>query len=296
MDNTPEPDLTHTDSDLEDFLEDKPRDGSTLIRRRAGRLDLETFAPLFAQALHVYKGDATKLCMQEDPILLDNIEPEKAQAMLEALLAHGEDGFIIPAAELVPLPRRKPVHALKLTQEEIGFVDSAGGVESVPWGQAIVLVAGHVPFTTTDRKAVVGFGLLGRKLNYGAAAAGLGGGAAVLLQNAIDGGAPVQTVTSASSAHTWVDLVFLKPVRRFRIDGREFDYSLLGDQRRPGSEANILTLLRWLLHYLPPVRNNFGAEQLKHTGRTVLPTCSDHGFNHTVRWLINLVRHDHPKA
>ena len=295
MADTPEPELPHADSDLEDFLEDKPRDGSTLIRRRAGRLDLETFAPLFAQSLGIYKGDATKLCMQEDPLLLDNIEPPKAQAVMEALAAHGEDCFIIPAADLVPLPRRKPAHALKLTQEEIGFVDAAGGVESVPWGQAIVLVAGHVPFTTTDRKAVVGFGLLGRKLNYGAAAAGLGAGAAVLLQNAIDGGAPVQTVTT-SSAHTWVDLVFLKPLRRFRIDGREFDYTLLGDQRQPASEANILTLVRWLLHYLPPVRTNMDTEQLEHTGRTSLPTYSDHGFNHTVRWLINLVRHDHPKA
>ena len=295
MAGTREPDAPHLDSDLEDFLEDKPRDGSTVVRRRAGRLDLETFAPLFAQALGIYKGDATKLCMQDDPILLDNVEPAKARAVADALTAHGEDCFIVPAADVVPLPRRKPTHALKLTQEEIGFVDAAGGVDSIAWSQAIVLVAGHVPVATTTKKAAPGMGL-GRKIS-GVAAMGdlVAPGASVLIQNAMDGGASLKTVTT-SNAHTWVDLVFLKPLRRFRIDGREFDYSLLGEQRQPGSEANILTLIRWLLCYLPPVRTNIDAEQLKHTGRTALPTYSDHGFNHAVRWLINLVRHDHPKA
>ena len=87
-----------------------------------------------------------------------------------------------------------------------------------------------------------------------------------------------------------VDIVFLDKLRRYRIEAREFDHSVLGDQRQPGSEANIRTLARRFVHAAPHVQTNFDKTRLTEAGHTDIPTRSPHGLDDIVHWLINLVR------
>jgi hypothetical protein len=150
---------------------------------------------------------------------------------------------------------------------------------------------GHVAVQATTKKATYNSPFT-KKLSGGAMLFGPTGAIADI---ALSGADNVKTVTS-SSMHTMVDIVFLGPLRRFGIDAREFDYSILGDQQQQGSDANIRLLVRWLLYQMPGIRSNFDTAHLLKTGEAQLPRYSPHGFNETVHWLINLVKHDRPAA
>ena len=102
-----------------------PRDGVTIIRRKSGNLNLEVFAPILIQDLGMPKADATHACARPDGLFLDNIAPSAAQAIADALHAHGEDCLVVPASEIVPLPASRPVHSATLHKDGVTFTDAA---------------------------------------------------------------------------------------------------------------------------------------------------------------------------
>jgi len=90
----------------------------------------------------------------------------------------------------------------------------------------------------------------------------------------------------------FLDLVSADGSLYFRTDARQFDYSILGDQLQAGSTANILTLARWLLTYMPALRTNIDARQLRDKGTAPLAMHSPHGLVQVSQWLLNLANFD----
>lgn len=270
------------DRDGEDSHE-KTRDGATIIRLRSGRLDIEVFPALLAEHAGIYRGDAAKVCARGDGIIVDNVDIDKAKALAKALQEHGEDCFVVPASSLVSLPRAKPIHAAHLTRPDLGPVDAAGNRESASWKDAIVLAMAGVRVEASETQTSPD-GLLTRRLPY----VGVGGAAGIALGVMLSPGGDRQTVKK-SATHTFLDIVFRDPLRRYRIEARQFDYSILGKQLQASSAANIRTLARWFLHAAHHMRTHFDTDHLMATGQVRLPSLSVRQFHNLVHWLMNLV-------
>lgn len=181
-------------------------------------------------------------------------------------------------------PTARPIRAARLTRDGLGPVDAAGNTEKARWQDAVVLAMTRVSVETTQTKSSPG-SLLTQHLPY----VGVGGVAGVALGRALSPSSGRETVTKSAS-HTFLDIVFGHPLRRYRIDARHFDHSLLGEQLQPSSDSNIRVLARWFLHAAGHMRTNFDTQQLMATGQVEPPHLSGHGFNDLVHWLINLAR------
>lgn len=266
---------------------ERPRDGATVIRERAGRLDLETFAPLVAQHTGLHRAEAAKICQAGHGVLVDNIDVSAAEALAAALHAHGEPCFVIPAAFLIPLPRAKAIHGLRLLKRELQLVDAAGHVQTVPWDKLLLLAAAHVPVERTVQRSAPD-NLFTRRVSYGAVALGGAAGAAIAAAGSAVTSGP--RARQSSALHTLANIVALHPLRRFEFDGRELDYSVLGEQVQPSSEANARLILRWLLTVAPHLRCNLEADQMRAGIEAPLPVHTRHDLDATVHWMINLAR------
>lgn len=263
---------------------DRPRDGATVIRLRADRLSLETFAPVFVDLLGLIKADATHLCQQESGILLDNVEHGLAEQVAKALQAQGEDCFTVAAGEIMALPRPRQVINLQFTKAGLALGNATGDPTQVGWDEVAALAVAHVPVETTQKKT--SSSALMANVGMGFAVGGLGGAVAMAALNPA-----INTRTVKSSAmHQFLDLASGDGSLYFRIDARQFDYSVLGDQLQAGSTANILTLTRWLLTYMPEIKTNLDAEQVKAKGTAPLAVHSPHGLEQVSQWLLNLAK------
>ncbi|MEI6501243.1 MAG: hypothetical protein WCP21_09495, partial [Armatimonadota bacterium] len=243
---------------------DRPRDGATVIRLRSDRLSLETFAPIFVDLLGLIKADATHLCQQESGILLDNVEHGLAEQVARTLQAQGEDCFTVAAGEIMSLPRPRQVINLQFTKAGLALGNATGEPTQIGWDEVAALAVAHVPIETTQKKT--SSNMMMANVGMGFAIGGVGGAVAMAALNpAIN----TRTIKS-SSTHQFLDLASGDGTLHFRIDARQFDYSILGDQLQAGSTANILTLTRWLLTYMPTARTNIDAAQLKEKGTAPL--------------------------
>lgn len=276
--------LREREQALFDETGQRPREGLTVIRLRADRLDLETFTPLFVDVLGLIKADATHLCHQESGIVLDNVEAALAQKLAAALQAAGEECFVVAAAKLVSVSRPRPVTALRFTKAGLALGGATGEKTQVGWDEPAVLALSHVPIEHVTHKTT-GNPLMAN-VGIGAALGGLGGAIAM---GALNPATSTRTVKS-SDLHQYLDLLNADGTLYFRIEGRQFDYSILGDQLQAGSTANLLTLTRWLLTYMPGLRTNLDAERLKTTGTAPLPVHSPHGLSQVSQWLLNLAK------
>lgn len=260
-----------------------PRTGATILRVRNTRLDLETFTPLFVQHLQVPKFEATRLCQLDSGTLLDNIDPGLAERIAADLRAHGEECVVVPAVKIVKLPRPHLICAMQFHQTGVEVRGAGEDWHHIRWEDLSCLAMGQVAVEEVKRTSR---SLLTRRITSPGYLAG----------------DPISTIASASvprsnvsvskssSQHQLVEIVSLLPLAYCRLDARHFDYSILGDQRQDGSTANVLTLARWLLHYASHMRCNIDAEQLKQTGKTVMPGTDQHGLMEVSEWLANLAQ------
>jgi hypothetical protein len=251
-----------------------PRVGATVLRLRSTRLDLETFAPLLVERLHVPKFEATKLCQLHHGMVLDNVEPAVAEAVAADLRAHGEECLVVPAAKILKLPRPHPVHAMRLSKTGLAVRSTSEDWYELHWADLSCLTMGTTAVEEVKRTSK---GLLSQNITAS-------------VTNVVTGSARSNmNVSKTSTQHPLLDFVSLMPLAYCRIDGRHFDYSLLGDQLQSGSMANLLTLARWLLTYAPQMRANVDIERLRQTGTTALPSTDLHGLMEITEWQANLV-------
>lgn len=173
--------------------------------------------------------------------------------MAAALNARGEDCLVVPAEKVRQLERPCPVHSLQFTKSGVAVRDTNDRATPLGWEELAVLAVAHVAVETSRR--VSNGNVLTRNLGMMGALGGVTGAA---LGGAFSTGAGQKTVKS-SDTHQFLDFVGAEGTLYFRIDGRQFDYSILGEQRQAGSTANLLTLARWLLTYNPALRSNLDA-------------------------------------
>jgi hypothetical protein len=267
---------------------EQPRTGATVIRLRQGKLEVEACAPLLVRYAGLHRPDAAAVCARAGGMLADNLDPAQASALVAALQALGEPCFAVPAAEVVPLPRAVPIHAAQLSPTDLGPLDTVGRPQEAPWEKAIALVLAAVPVVEAQRKVVHHRAPLGGMALAGAVGFGLAGAVAgKALDRAL--GTEQRTV-SKTDRHVWLDVVFLHPLRRYRIESGKFDYSVLGKQLATTGANNVQTLARRFLAYAPHVRTNVNAAELHKLGSLPLPHLPEKAFNETVHWLINLAR------
>lgn len=260
---------------------ERPRDGVTILRLRNTHLDLETFAPIFVRHLQVPKFEGTKLCQLDSGVLLDNIDPALAEAVAADLRANGEECVIVPAIKIVKLPRPRPVVAMQFSKAGVAVRGATDDWYRIAWSDLRCLAMGQAAFEEVKRTSR---GLLNRRITSPGAMGEVG---VSTLATAI---APRSntTVSKSSRQHELLELVSLVPMAYCRIDGRHFDYSVLGEQRQDSSTANLMTLARWLLHYAPQMRSNVDTERLRQTGKTGVPPVDQHGLMEISEWLANL--------
>jgi hypothetical protein len=262
---------------------ERPRDGVSILRRRNTRLDLETFAPLFARLLQVPKFEATKLCQLDSGLLLDNIEAKLAETVAAELRTRGEECLIVAAGEMVQLPRPHPVNAMRLDKQGLAVRGTTDDWYRLAWSDLTCLAMGQAAFEETKRTSR---GLLTRRIT---SPGYMGGDPISTIASAVAPRSNV-SVSTSKSQHELIEIVSLIPLAYCHIDARHFDYSLLGDQRQNASTANALTLVRWLLTYAPQMRTNIDLERLMQTGRTPIPSVTQTGLREISGWLANVAK------
>jgi hypothetical protein len=261
-----------------DGAQPRARVGATVMRRRGGEIDAPTVASILVKRLGIPKLDALEACTRGGGILADNVDPAAAEGLAADLKALGEDCIVVPAGEIVTLSGRRAVHAAHLTHTEAAFVDADGHATEAPWSQGVALVAGAVGVMETELEEHP-VSVWRERINLV--------GLPVPRSEAWE--------VTKTETEELVDVVFTAPLRWYRINARQFDFSILGQQEQPGSDANIHTLARWLVYAMPHVRTNFDNEQLLKTGQLPLETYPEHHFRNVLSWLTNLALHDQPE-
>jgi len=262
---------------------ERPRDGASILRLRNTRLALETFAPLFVEHLRVPKFEATKLCQLDSGLLLDNIEEKLAEAIASELRARGEECIVVPAGEMVQLPRPHPAHAMRLDKTGLSVRGATEDWYHIAWTDLTCLTMGQAAFEEVKRTSR---GLLNRRITSPAAMGEIG----VSTIATVIAPRSNTSVSKSSTHHELIELVSLSPLAYCHIDARHFDYSLLGDQLQNSSTANALTLARWLMTYAPQMRTNVDLPRLMQTGRAPIPSVTLPGLREITGWLANLAK------
>lgn len=253
-------------------------EGAAVLRFSADPLSVEGFPDVLVAHLGLVRAEAATVCRNAGGILLEDAGAAQAQAIAADLRALGEDCLVVPSSRLISLPRSLPIHSAALTAADLGPTDAAGGRDSAPWQDALAMVMGHVPHEEIQTHT--------RRRLSSLALGGIPGMAV---------GTSHKTTTKRASTRVLLQIVFDDPVRCYEINSREFDYSLLGAQLQPNSEANIQALARWFLHACPGLRVNFDHDRLLQTGRAELPLSTPKGLNQTARWLVNLEKLTAPR-
>jgi hypothetical protein len=267
---------------------ERPRTGATIIRRRQGRLDLETFAPLVEQYTGMMLAEATAVCLHGRGIFLDNVETAAAAALAQAMLAQGADCFTIPAADLVPQVPAHYVHSARLTDADLTLTDEAGHAASAPWEKVVVIGMGQLPVVTVTERQRTWGETMNQPIGLGGIVLGTAGLPGIIVGGAAGMGA--QPTQKHTDMHTVVDLIFLHPLRRMRIDVRDFDYSILGQLMQPNTFANFRVFLGDLLAAAPHARTNFDRTLIHATGDMPLTRYQPHEFDELTHWMVNLLR------
>lgn len=250
------------------------RSGVSILLERCDGIDPKAIAPILMQRLGMVRIDAVEACERGGGVLADNVDRAAAEAVVADLKALGEPCVIVPAAGVVPLPRREVAHAARLKEKEAFFVEETGQEAEEPWSKGVALAFCNVIIDETEMKLVPVPRLL-QPINP-------------LTMAPIRPGLKQEVLLETREPESVIDVIFANPPRAYRIYGKAFDYEILGDQKQESWEANILTLARWLLYAMPQARANFDAKALMQTGRVNLATYEGQYLRNVLCWLLNL--------
>jgi hypothetical protein len=247
---------------------DRPREGASVVRLSWGPLDHDLFAPPLMKLAGMVHAEAVAVCAHGYGIVLDNVAPEVAQWVADAFSSRGERCIVVLAAEVAQPPKPKEIHGVELTKVGLIPRGPAGPLPPARWDEAVALAAGHVVIAT-PHTAVDVWPTGGMKH-------------------------PVAVhstrVVKTEAAHAFADFVFGDDLKRYRIDVRQFDFSVLGKERRLTVEASLHVLLRWFVYTAAHVSANFDVQALIATGEIALPRIAEHAYEELVRWLVTAHR------
>lgn len=217
-------------------------------------------------------------------LVAETLSPEDAKSLAADLTAAGLDAVAVPAS-LLEAPA-SPVGVSKAELSREGFEILAGRANAAPerlaWSRLAAVCAASVEErsskTVTETKPVeaaeqaVRLGLT--------MATGL-----PLMKSA----SKVTRVVETRDRALVLDLLFLEPSRRLRVDPRAFDFSCLGAKMTYGAETNFLALVEELTARAPRALRGRGTRAL--LGRRPSAESSYESLDDLAReerWLQNL--------
>ncbi|MFI5345789.1 MAG: hypothetical protein ACHQ51_05390 [Elusimicrobiota bacterium] len=181
----------------------------------------------------------------------------EAEALAADLSAAGQEALAVPSS-LIEAPA-EPVLVSKAELSADGFDVTAGRANAAPerlsWARLVAICAGGVEersSKTVTESSPVEMGEQAVRLGL-TMATGI-----PLMKSAVKKQRVVETRDRALA----LDLLFLEPSRRVRVDARAFDFSLLGDKMTYGAETNFLALVEELVSRAPRALRGKGTRAL----------------------------------
>ncbi|HEX4049010.1 MAG TPA: hypothetical protein VH309_14290 [Elusimicrobiota bacterium] len=217
-------------------------------------------------------------------LIAESLPAAEAEALAAELTAAGQAALAAPASLLESLA--PPVLAAKAEFSGDGFDLVSGRANAAPerlsWTRLAALCAAGLEVRTTTTVTETAPMELGEK--------------AVRLGLTMATGIPmmgskkeVKRVVETKDRALMLDLLFLGPARRLRIDARAFDYSLLGARMGYGAETNFSALLEELAARAPAALRGKGTRALmarRPAGESQYESIGD--LEREERWLLTL--------
>ncbi|MFI5362944.1 MAG: hypothetical protein ACHQ49_13315 [Elusimicrobiota bacterium] len=217
-------------------------------------------------------------------IVSETLPASDAEALAAELTAAGQAALAAPSSLLEALP--PPVLALKAELSGDGFdvvaVRGEGSAERLSWTRLSALCAAGLEERTS--KTVMET----KPMEIGEKAMRLGLSLATGIPM-MGSKKELKRVVETRDRALTLDLLFLTPSRRVRVDARAFDYSLLGPKMGYGAEVNFHALLEELAARAPGALRGKGTRALlarRPAGDSQYESLSD--LEREERWLLTL--------
>ncbi len=171
---------------------------------------------------------------QEPPMVLDRAEPAAARAMIDALLAHGGDGFTFTLDDLARPGATLRIRTMSVVEGALQVQLWQGLGTTLAFGSVQVIVRAHLSETVTIR---VNRPKLWRTR--------LGARSLELIKAEIEATVQKDVRTSDKlDLHTGGGTIY-------QVDGDRFAFEVLGDLRGHSDKANMDSLTELLAHLCP---------------------------------------------
>jgi hypothetical protein len=198
---------------------------------RAQTVDEDQPDPLIAalcEQLNCNRIDALWAARQTPGMLPIDVPPNSAAALLQQLLAAGEQAQIVPADQLPAIDVPVIAHHVRITASELEVLDYRGEVaQRVPWSSIRVLAIGQVPEETTRRWVL--HGDVGVSMNSEA----------------------VQSVAGHPLHGPELWLLCDAPRHVFRLNHRQLNYESLQDRKVASATTNFRVFAELLVQHAP---------------------------------------------
>jgi hypothetical protein len=204
----------------------------------------------------------------------------EAEALAAELAAAGQPALAAPSSLIEEPPPPLLAAKAELSGDGFDLVSGRGGEspERLSWTRLAALCAAAIEVKsviTVTEKAEMGAGEKAARIGL-SLATGL---------PMMGSKREAKRTIEAKDRELTVDLLFLGPARRVRIDARAFDYSLLGAQMGYTAEANFLALVTELAARAPGALRGKGTRALlgKRPGESLYESLED--LEREERWL-----------
>jgi hypothetical protein len=209
----------------------------------------------------------------------------EAEALASALTAAGQPALAAPTSLLESPPEPELVAKAELSGD--GFDVVAGPEhlkpERLSWARLAVICAAGLETRSSRTVTEAGPTVTAEK----AVRLGLTLATGIPLMK---GSTETKRVIETKDRALLLDLVFVEPARRMRIEATRFDYSLLGAKMLHSAEVNFVALLGELTAHAPRALRGKGTRAMlaRRIAAESLYDSLDH-LNREERWLLSLV-------
>ena len=209
-----------------------------VLLRSPGSFAPAAVASVLAKRAGVPVLDRVGCVRQSWGVIAESLPVEEAEDLAAALCAAGQEALCAPTTLLEEVP--DPVSATKAELSPEGF-DLVSGRENAPpqrlcWSRLAAICAAALEVRQTRMVTETPPGELAAR------AVRLGLTLATSLP-LIKKSATTKRAVETRDRRLVLDLLFLEPSRRVRVDAADFDYSVLGPRMAYGAELNFLALL-----------------------------------------------------
>jgi len=250
-----------------------------ILQRSLEIPDVEKLKRAFRSVKGLTDTDAHTLAKDAFGILVNNLSPADAMTLQGALGAEGIEAVVVLQSDLPQLPQVKFVQQMDCLPNTLVVHDAIGREFPVPWEQIMLIAAGRVSLTVFEQQRVTP--------------------SQPPFQAALDSWWPVaprgRSVSQPSPEYVsresrmpalLLEVLLVRAVMRFQIEGERFRFKYLGDRKRPDVAENFALLVRDLMQFAPHALVNRGAYSLRENTSTGIEYPSKHAFHEETTWML----------